>query len=91
MALSLSTVGERISYARSLVGLTRYGLSIKAKVAPALVGQIERNPKADPYSSTIRTLARTLGVEPGWLLTGEGPTPTARGMAARLRRTGTEG
>lgn len=88
MSLLLSTVGARITYARELAGLSRHGLSLKAGVAQALVGQIERNPKADPYASTIRALAKTLGVEPGWLLTGEGVMPTVRSMAARLKRDG---
>ena len=78
----LETLRERLEYARRLRNLSRRALSLKAGVAQALVGQIERGARSDPYGSTVAALAAALGVDAGWLLTGDGERPTVTDNAS---------
>ena len=58
--------------------MSRRGLSLAAGISQARVGQMERNPEANPRAKTIAALADALDVDPTWLLTGEGRAPRAR-------------
>lgn len=84
---SLASLSSRVQHARRLRGLSARALSVRAGVAQALVGQIERNEASDPHGTTIVAIAKALDVEPAWLLTGDGAAP-AEDKAVR-KRTGT--
>lgn len=97
----LSTYAARLRHARDIAGLSRRALSLRAGLAPAHVSMIERNPGADPNGTTTAKIAKVLGIDARWLLTGEGPPPTAEEMQAahaseeppvtESRRNGTDG
>ncbi len=84
---SLETLSSRVQHARGLRGLSARALSVKASLAQALVGQIERNEASDPHGTTIVAIAKALDVDPAWLLTGAG-TPPVEEKPTR-KKTGT--
>lgn len=81
---SESTLSERVRWARERLGMSARAVSEAADIAPALVGMIERDAVKNPRGETVAALARALGVNAGWLLTGDGPAlPTDITTAAR--------
>jgi transcriptional regulator with XRE-family HTH domain len=66
------TVGGRLKWARDRRAWTQDDLARAAGVPILTVSRIERGRVAMPRQSTVRKLAGALGVDAGWLLTGEG-------------------
>lgn len=86
MTNDLPSVGDRLKFARKLAGYSKRGLSLAAGVAQALVGQIEKNPTADPHGSTLKKLADVLGLDVGWLLEGPRDGKNSPPTAETIRR-----
>ena len=63
-------VGDNLKGLRVLNALTQAELAQKAGLTPAAVARIERN-EAEPRMTTLRKLAKALGVEPHELVRGE--------------------
>jgi transcriptional regulator with XRE-family HTH domain len=57
--------------------MSRRGLSLRAGLAQAVVGQIERGDVEEPVTSTLVALADALDVPLDWLATGRGDDPLA--------------
>lgn len=77
----MTGIAERLSQARGARGLSRRALSLRAGLAQAVVGQIERGDVTSPALETVSKLAVALEVSLDWLVTGagEGPdTPIAK-------------
>lgn len=76
--MSEQTVGDRVKAARMRRALSQEQLGRETGVSEATINRIERGLNAQPRFVTIHKLAGALGVDPGWLLTGEGePYPQA--------------
>jgi transcriptional regulator with XRE-family HTH domain len=61
--------------------MSRRGLSLRAGLAQAVVGQIERGDVEEPVTSTLVALADALDVPLDWLATGRGDDPLATDAA----------
>jgi transcriptional regulator with XRE-family HTH domain len=60
-------IGERLRDLRVRRALTQEELAEKAEVGTNTVARLERN-EAEPHMSTLRKLARALGVDPSELI-----------------------
>jgi len=67
----MSPIGDRIKESRVRAGMTQEEIAKKMSTSITLVSRWE-NDKTEPRGSTRLKLARTLGVDPEWLRTGEG-------------------
>jgi transcriptional regulator with XRE-family HTH domain len=56
------TLAARLRQLRTAAGLTQMNLAAKARVNVSIVSQIEQGTTTDPRVSTMRRLARALGV-----------------------------
>ena len=65
------TVATRLRYARQRRAMTQAALSAATGVTEAAISKIENGASLRPQMGTMRKLAAALGVEPGWLLTGD--------------------
>ena len=82
---NLSTFGARVRYLREQVdGLACAELDRLADLHRGHVWQIEDGSRENPESKTVRALARVLGCSVGWLLDGEGKTPSGRTVRAAV-------
>ena len=63
-------IGERLKDLRIRRALTQEELANKASMGKNTVNRVERN-LTEPHRSTLRKLAKALGVEPHELLEGE--------------------
>ena len=63
-------VGDNLKKLRVLNALTQAELAQRVELTPAAVARIERN-EAEPRMTTLRKLAKALGVEPHELVRGE--------------------
>jgi transcriptional regulator with XRE-family HTH domain len=61
--LTVVKIGDNLKRLRQREALTQAELAEKAGIAEVTLSRIERN-AADPHMSTIRKLARELGVHP---------------------------
>jgi transcriptional regulator with XRE-family HTH domain len=81
------TIGERLREARERRFLTQSELGQQAGLQIATISRIENDHhEGRPRLATIRRLAEALGVEPGWIMFGDGDAqgkPLARGNRAR--------
>ena len=57
-------IGERIAELREERALTQVELAERARISPSTLSLIESGKVARPHVSTIRKLAKALGVEP---------------------------
>jgi len=66
------TFGQRVEFARKKVGLTKEGLEKRAGLAKGYVSRITRDVQGGkrPGAGTAEALARALGVDASWLLSG---------------------
>ena len=71
MEAAVVHIGDRLKRARTLNALTQAELAERAGLTTAAVARIERD-EAEPRPSTLRKLARALGVEPRELIEGGG-------------------
>lgn len=78
----MSEISKRILRARTALGLSARGLSLAAGLSDGFVAQIERGTIKNPGVNVIVALAKALGVDVGWLLTGEGRGPAETPAAA---------
>jgi len=71
------TFGQRVEFARKKVGLTKEGLEKRAGLAKGYVSRITRDVQGGkrPGAGTAEALARALGVDASWLLSGVGRGP----------------
>jgi predicted transcriptional regulator/DNA-binding XRE family transcriptional regulator len=74
--LDLVTLGRRIRHARKASGRTLGELAAAVDRAPSLLSQIE-NGKREPRLTLIQALASALGVDVGYLIKPEPPSPRA--------------
>ena len=63
MQTTVVYVGDRLKRLRTLNALTQAELAERAGLTTAAVARIERN-ESEPHMSSIRKLARALGVKP---------------------------
>jgi transcriptional regulator with XRE-family HTH domain len=66
------TVDQRLKWARDRRAWTQVDLARESGVPVVTISRIENRRIARPRQSTVRKLAEALGVDPGWLLVGEG-------------------
>lgn len=83
------TLPERLTWARKEAGLTQRRLAKLAKVSSAYVSNVERGLFGIGSNRCLR-IARVLGVDPEWLLLGEGADPSTRTIkrAAKVAQQG---
>jgi transcriptional regulator with XRE-family HTH domain len=70
-AVAEETLGQRLKRLRG-DGMSQVELAVKAGVSPSLVAKIEQDENINPKLSTLRALARVLGVTTADLI---GPDP----------------
>ena len=63
-------IGENLKRLRTRAALTQAELAERAGLTTAAVARVERD-EADPRMTSVRKLARALGVEPSELVEGE--------------------
>lgn len=71
-------LGERIKRLRHLGSINSTELSEAAGMSRGMVSMLETGAVSDMTTANASALARCLGVSLAFLLTGEGPEPTAR-------------
>jgi len=71
MTDEISTIGARIRQARTALGLTQQGLADKLNVTVQSVSQWETG-RTRPNYDRINLLEEVLGLQYGWLISGEG-------------------
>lgn len=74
----MDALGDRLREARSRVGMTQAELWRRAGVSVPALSRLEQGHTA-PKPSTVRKLARALGVRVEWLTIGEAPMIEERG------------
>ena len=85
--MGLTTLGERLRWAREVACLSTRSLSDMAGLSKDMVGLIERGAKSDHLeAATLVRLADTLGVETTWLFDGRGQAPSGDAILAAVRR-----
>ncbi len=67
----MHSVGQRLRRARERRALSQRDLARLSGVAYTTIARLERD-RHRPIPSTVRKLAAALGVDPAWLLFGEG-------------------
>ena len=70
-------IGRRIAEARRNPGLSQAALATKLGLSSGAITQWETG-RAVPEPDKFQALAAALGVEPGWLLTGDEPDEITR-------------
>lgn len=70
----LISLGDRIKHARNRAGLTQVELAKKLKIAYPTLNKYEREHRI-PDASLLSRMAKILGCDPGWLLSGENTDP----------------
>jgi transcriptional regulator with XRE-family HTH domain len=70
MEAAVVYIGDRLKRLRALDALTQAELAERAGLTTAAVARIERD-EAEPRPSTLRKLARALGVQPRQLIEEE--------------------
>lgn len=87
-------LGERIATLREEQALTQAELAQRAKISPSTLSLIESGRVPRPHVSTVRKIARALGVEPQDLRNTEAPTHPKvlrpRSLDELLERAGLE-
>lgn len=68
----MSGLGKRLAQARKAAGLSLDGLSKRVSVSRGQIHRIEQE-LSDPGVGNVYELATVLGVDVGWLITGETP------------------
>lgn len=68
--LVMTEVGDQLKRLRRRAMLTQEQLAKKSGVGITTINRIETGAVEDPHFSTLRKLARALGVEPSGLLGG---------------------
>jgi transcriptional regulator with XRE-family HTH domain len=68
----MDSIGTRLQAARRARGLTQEALARQAGVSLHTVVKLESGRIRQPLPETARKLAAALGVDPAWLLFGEG-------------------
>lgn len=66
-------IGERIRVARKIAGLTQEQVAKRTDLSLRAVGDIERGLVPDPHISSLRQIARALGIPVEALVTEEEP------------------
>lgn len=71
----METLGQRLENIRRRRVMTQAELATAAGVALITVTRLENDAgSGNPRPDTVRRLARALGVDPAWLLFGDGPS-----------------
>lgn len=66
----MSTFGERLKLARADCGMTQQELAERSGVNRVTIANLERGDVDSPRALTARRLAAALGIDTGWLMTG---------------------
>jgi transcriptional regulator with XRE-family HTH domain len=77
----MQTIGQRLRRARLRAALTQEQLAAKSGVPNVTISRIENDRYGPPRPRTVRRLADALGINPGWLLFGEGTEPEGKAAA----------
>ena len=78
----MDTIGERLRRARDRRDWTQEELARRSGVPVVTISRIENDRYGErPRQSTIRRLAEALGVDPAWLLFGDGEAPGGKAAA----------
>lgn len=91
LSMKLLTIGERIAYARALLGLKQKELAVKVGVTAASVSQWENGDTKGLKPENLVAAAHALGVKTDWLAVGQEPmreeilTPQERVILENLR------
>jgi transcriptional regulator with XRE-family HTH domain len=72
---AMETIGERLRGVRKAQKVTQIELASRTGIAHSTLVRIERG-QAKPKLETVRKLAETLEVDPGWLTFGDEPERT---------------
>lgn len=67
----MQTFGQRLKQLRQLNVMTQADLAKAAGVGLITIVRLENDEASNPRPSTVRHLAKALGVDPTWLLFGE--------------------
>lgn len=79
-------IGRRIAAARRNSGLSQAALATKLGLSAGAITQWETG-RAVPEPDKFQALADVLGVEPGWLLTGDEPDEVTRAQTVTEQQT----
>ena len=66
------SIGERIAAARTALGVTKADLARVSGVTRQAIGQLESGASKRPNSETLLAIAKALGQEPSWIISGRG-------------------
>ena len=69
--MGYSAIGERLTWARTVKGMTRPVLGTKAGISKAAITELETHARHAPSIDMIARLASALDVEPCWLAYGD--------------------
>jgi len=79
----MSTLAERLKWAREAAGLTARKLDRLANLTAGHTTAIEAGRRADPSMSTVTALADALRVPLEWLASGDGTAPSMKRLRAQ--------
>lgn len=79
-------IGSRLKAARELGGISARELDRLAGLSEGYSAMIESGARPDPGSNVSRQLAATLGLSLDWLISGIGPSPTAKTAVAAIAK-----
>jgi transcriptional regulator with XRE-family HTH domain len=71
----MTPIGMKVRLLRDSSGLTQQQLAVTANLSVSVISQIEQGKNADPRGSTLRAIARALGVTVDELLRDDEPPP----------------
>lgn len=83
---TLTTLPDRLRWARETAGLSKRGLSDIAGLDPSHVRFIEAGERPNPSVDTLGALAEKLGTTVDWLAFGRGEAPTEAAVRAAVER-----
>jgi len=65
-------IGDRIKKERTRLGMSQADLAKKVNLSRNAISKIEMGASKNPSSRNLHPIARALGVDPEWLITGKG-------------------
>jgi len=80
-------IGKRLEAARELAGISARELDKLIGVSPGYCSRIESGDRPDPGSMVSERIARVFGLSLDWLISGVGPSPTVRTVAAAVAKS----
>jgi transcriptional regulator with XRE-family HTH domain len=81
----MTTVGQRVKAAREAAGLGLNELDARIDSKSGYTSRIESGDRLSPRLEKLRLIAEATGVDPGWLITGEGSMKAGSGAQTPTR------